>query len=147
MFRKLRIFVAMAATAAVATAALVPAGSASGGPTVIPFTKTKVGDNHYVGTACDGASLDVRMSNVSWTGNAQHFTATFVVAGLPNGSGFTAVLEGIYNDSTGRTVLNGTVTEGWLAGAQIHEEGAFAGLLDQKWPIFTGTLQIMPASS
>jgi hypothetical protein len=146
MLRKLRILVAVLATATVATVALVPTGSAAGGPVVIPFTKTKVGDNHYVGTACDGASLDVRMSNVSWTGNAQHFTATFVVAGLPNGRGFTAVLDGIYDDSTGRTVLNGTVTQGWLVGAQVHEEGEFAGLAGGQWPVFTGTLQIVGGS-
>jgi hypothetical protein len=146
MFKTLRMFVALAATAAIAAAALAPTGSAAGDPVLIPFTKTKVGDNHYVGIACDGASLDVRMSNVSWTGNVQHFTATFVIAGLPNGRGFTAVLSGIYNDSTGRTVLNGTVTEGWLAGAQAHEEGVFAGLAGGQWPIFAGTLQITGGS-
>ena len=116
-------------------------------PILIPFTKTKVGDNHYVGTACDGASLDVQMSNVSWTGNTQHFTATFVIAGLPNGRGFTVVLDGIYNDSTGNTMLNGIVTQGWLAGAQAHEEGQFAGMADPVSPIFNGELRLMPATS
>jgi hypothetical protein len=140
MFSRVRIL-AVALAGVIATVA-VPTGSSASAPIVIPFTKTKVGDDHYVGTACDGAPLDVRMSNVSWTGNAQHFTATFVIAGLPNDRGFTAVLDGIYNDSTGRTVLNGEVTEGWLAGARVHEQGQFAGLADQKWPTFTGTLQI-----
>jgi hypothetical protein len=136
------LILAAVALVVVALGVTSAAASASNAPVVIPFEKHWVAPGHYVGTACDGASLDVQMSNSYETGNAQHFTATFVLAGLPSGRGFTAVLQGIFNNSTGRTVLNGTVTDGWLAGAQIHEEGQFVGVTATGGPIFNGTLQI-----
>jgi hypothetical protein len=56
----------------------------------------------------------------------------------------TAVLDGSFNFSTGKTVLNGTVVDGWLAGAQVHEEGQLVGLDPFT---FVGTVQLMPGSA
>lgn len=140
------LVLAVVALVVFALGATSATASASNAPVVIPFEKHWVSPGHYVGTACDGASLDMQMSNSYETGDAQHFTATFVLTGLPGGHSFTAVLQGIFNNSTGGTVLNGTVTDGWLAGAQIHEEGQFVGVTATGGPIFNGTLQIMGSS-
>jgi hypothetical protein len=137
---RLRLVVIAALTLLAAATFLVANANAS--PVVIPFEKHWVGPGHYVGTACDGGSLEVWVSNSSIVGNVQHFTATFEVL-LPGNRAFTAVLEGIFNFSTGRTLLNGSVTRGWFAGAQAHEEGQLTGV-DPL--VFTGSLTLIGAS-
>ncbi|HEX9389162.1 MAG TPA: hypothetical protein VF918_22745 [Anaerolineales bacterium] len=57
---------------------------------------------------------------------------------------FTAHLKGILNTKTGRVVMNGVVTEGWLLGAQVHEEGQ---LVDPDTLRFQGTIRVMPATA
>jgi hypothetical protein len=116
--------------------------AASNAVIVIPFEKHWVGPGHYVGTACDGGSIDMQLSNSSVTGDVQHFTATVQVA-LP-GRSLTAVLDGSFNFSTGNTVLNGAVVNGWLAGARVHEEGRLVGFDPLT---FVGTVQLMPSSA
>ncbi|HYY64574.1 MAG TPA: hypothetical protein VE688_08170 [Gaiellaceae bacterium] len=116
--------------------------AASNAVIVIPFEKHWVGPGHYVGTACDGGSIDMQLSNSSVTGDVQHFTATVQVA-LP-GRSLTAVLDGSFNFSTGKTVLNGAVVDGWLAGARVHEEGRLVGFDPLT---FVGTVQLMPSSA
>jgi hypothetical protein len=130
------------ALAVAALTVLAPTGSASNSPVLIPFEKHRVGPGHYVGTACDGGTIEMQVSNSSVTGNVQHFDAT-IWATVP-GHSFTAVLRGTFDFSTGKTLLNGTVTEGWLAGAQAHEQGQ---LVDPDTLTFTGTLQLLPASA
>jgi hypothetical protein len=116
--------------------------AASNAVIVIPFEKHWVGPGHYVGTACDGGTIDMQLSNSSVTGNVQHFTATVQLA--LSGRSLTAVLDGRFNFSTGKTVLNGTVVNGWLAGAQVHEEGQLVALDPLT---FVGTVQLMPGSA
>jgi hypothetical protein len=116
--------------------------AASEAAIVIPFEKHSVGPGHYVGTACDGGTIDMQLSNSSVAGNVQSFTATVQLA-LP-GRSLTAVLDGSFNFSTGKTVLNGVVVDGWLAGAQVHEEGQLVGLDPVT---FVGTVQLMPGSA
>jgi hypothetical protein len=57
---------------------------------------------------------------------------------------FTADLSGILNTVTGRVVMNGQVTEGYLAGARVHEDGQ---LVDAVNSCFVGTIRIMPATA
>jgi hypothetical protein len=136
------LVLAAVALVVVVLGATSAAASASNAPVVIPFEKHWVGPGHYVGTACEGGTIEMQVSNSSVTGNVQHFSVT-IWATVP-GHAFTAVLDGTFNFSTGKTLLNGTVTEGWLAGAQAHEEGQ---LVDPDTLTFTGTLQLMPASA
>jgi hypothetical protein len=57
---------------------------------------------------------------------------------------FVADLSGLLNTNTGRVVMDGQVSEGYLLGAQVHEEGH----ADADRPgCFTGTIQIMPATA
>ncbi len=57
---------------------------------------------------------------------------------------FTARLSGILNNQTGKVVMNGEVVEGWLMGAQVHEEGQ---LVDAATLGFTGTIRIIPVTA
>jgi hypothetical protein len=57
---------------------------------------------------------------------------------------FTATLSGILNTSTGKVVMKGVVSEGYLLGAQVHEEGQ---LVDADTMQFQGLIRIMPGSA
>jgi hypothetical protein len=138
----LRIKIVFVTALVALAAAIFWVANAGASPVTIPFEKHAVSPGHYVGTACEGGSVEVLVSNASVVGNVQHFTATFEVS-LPGNRMFTAVLDGIFNFSTGRTVLNGAVTRGWLAGAQAHEEGQLMGVDPLT---FTGSLTLVGAS-
>jgi hypothetical protein len=128
--------------AAGALAGLAGTATASSGAIVISFEKHSVGPGHYVGTACGGGTIDMQLSDSSVTGNVQHFAATVRLA--CSGMALTAALDGSFNFSTGKTVLNGLVVDGSLAGAQVHEEGQLVGLEPLT---FVGTVQVMPGSA
>ena len=57
---------------------------------------------------------------------------------------FTAVLDGTLNTLTGQVEMDGTIVEGWLAGAQVHEEGQ---MVDPTTGRFQGTITIFPATA
>jgi hypothetical protein len=134
------LLVSLLATLAVATPA-----SASRAAIVVPFEKHWVGDGHYVGTAGDGGTIEMWVYDVSFNGNIQRFRVTLELS-LDRRS-LTATLAGHFNFSTGRVVMNGTVVDGWLEGAQVHEEGRYAGDdPDTGGPIFVGTVRLMPGS-
>jgi hypothetical protein len=116
--------------------------SASQAPIAIEFEKRSFGSGRYVGTTGDGGSIEMQVSNSSVTGNMQHFSVT--IWATVGGESFTAVLDGTFNFSTAKTLLNGAVTEGWLVGARAHERGQLAGLDPLT---FTGTLWLIPGSA
>jgi hypothetical protein len=116
--------------------------AASSAAIVIPFEKHWVGPGHYVGTACDAGTIDMQLSDSTVTGNEQHFKATVQLT--CSAGSLTAELAGRFNFSTGKTVLNGSVVDGWLAGARVHEEGRLVGLDPFT---FVGTVQLMPGSA
>ena len=60
------------------------------------------------------------------------------------GESFTAHLSGVLNNVTGAVIMNGTVVDGFLQGAQVHEEGQ---LVDAATLRFEGTIQVMPATA
>lgn len=57
---------------------------------------------------------------------------------------FTARLTGILNTETGHVVMNGKVIQGWLLGAQVHEEGQ---LVDAATLGFDGQIRILPGTA
>lgn len=131
----------MAAGLALATAIAAPVTAAER-PIVLEFEKAWAADNYYVGTVSGGGTIEMWLSNKSVIGNTQHFDATVVV---DNGGGsFTAFVSGQINFSTGRVVLTGTVTSGWLVGARVQEQSQ---LIDPTSGSFTGTIRLLPASS
>jgi hypothetical protein len=138
--RALLLLVALVAVAASAAAA--PAANA---PVEVTFVKTLVdpGTRYYAGTTGDGGTIEMWVSNSSVSGSMQHFDVT-LRASLSGGRTFTAMLKGTFNFSTARTLLSGVVTDGWLAGAQVREQGA---LVNDNPLTFEGTLSLMPASA
>jgi hypothetical protein len=126
--------------------ALAAPAWASNAAIVIPFEKHWVEPGHYVGSACDGGTIEMFVYDSSITGGVQHFTATL---NLSVGTrSLTAILDGRFNFSTGRVVLNGVAVDGWLKGAQVHEESRYTGDdPDTGGPVFAGTVQLMPGSA
>lgn len=125
-----------------AALAVTAPASASNAAIVVSFEKhydSSLG--HYVGTASDGGTIAMWVYDTSYPGNVQQFTARLELS--IGGNSLTAILDGRFNFSTGRVVLNGVVTDGWLEGSQIHEESQLTGFDPLT---FAGTVQLMPAS-
>jgi hypothetical protein len=137
---KLLVFISILAGLALATTA-----PASNRAIVVPFEKHWIGPGHYLGTAGDDGTIEMWVYDVSFNGNIQQFSATLELS-LDERT-LTARLAGHFNFSTGRVVLNGQVTDGWLSGAQVHEESQYVGDdPDTGGPIFAGTVRLMPGS-
>ncbi len=110
-------------------------------PIVLEFEKQWAAPDYYVGTV-EGGTIEMWLFDKSVIGNTQHFSATVEVDSASRS--FTAEVSGQINFSTGRVVLNGRVTSGWLAGAQVQERSQ---LVDPAAGSFIGSIRIMPASS
>jgi hypothetical protein len=117
--------------------------SASSAPIVISYAKTcdeTVG--HCVGTAGDGGTLEMQVTSFRATGKAAQLTFTeWITVGDIS---FTAEMNG-HASPAGFIVLNGTVTEGSFAGAQVHQRSDLVGV-DGTTTTWTGELRLMPAS-
>ena len=145
--RKLLAVVAVALAALAVSAASVSASSSS---IVIPFEKHAVYPGHYVGTAGDGGTIDLQVYDSRFTGGdpetsnhwVQHFKATLQLT--VGGQSLTATLDGQFNFTTRQTVLDGVVVDGWLSGAQVHEEGKVTGFSPLT---FVGTVMVMRGSA
>lgn len=118
--------------------------SASSAPIVIPYAKTcdeTVG--HCVGTAGNGGTIEMQVKSFRAAGNAAQLTLTeWLRAGDIS---FTAELSGLRSPA-GFIVLNGTITEGSFAGAQVHQRSNLVGgsATSSAW---VGELQLVPASA
>ena len=86
--------------------------------------------------------LTTQLTSAHQTGQILHVTFDWIIdAGAQS---FTAELEGTLNLQTGAVVMNGTVVEGWLVGARVHEEGQ---LVDPATGRFQGRILIFPATA
>src|SRR3989337_773434 len=108
MTRVMSIVVALMTVLLVAT----PAAAAQR-PIVLEFEKQWAAPDYYVGTVDGGGTIEMWLFAKRVLGNTQHFSATVDVT-VP-GHSFSADVSGHYTFSTGRVVLTGTVTGGWLA--------------------------------
>ena len=96
-----------------------------------------------MGTAGDGGTLEMQVTSYRATGKAAQLTLTeWITVG---GISFTAEMNG-HVSPAGFIVLNGTVTEGPFAGAQVHQRSNLVGG-DATTTAWTGELQLMPASA
>jgi hypothetical protein len=131
---------------AVAVGAFAAAqASASGGRIVIPYEKTcNELTGHCQGTA-NGVTIEMQVTAFRPTGNAAQLTLTeSITAGDIS---FTAVMNG-HVSPAGFIVLNGTVTEGSFAGAQVHQRSNLVSVSpDGTTTSWTGELQLTPASA
>ena len=117
--------------------------SASSAPIVISYAKTcNEFIGHCEGTA-NGVTIEMQITGFRATGDAAQLTLTeWITVG---GIAFTAVMNG-HRSPDGFIVLNGTVTDGSFAGAQVHQRSNYVrGPANaSEW---TGELQLAPASS
>ena len=118
--------------------------SASSAPIVVPYAKIcdeTVG--HCVGTAGDGGTLEMQITSFRATGDAAQLTLRETIKS--GNISFTAVMNGTMSPA-GFIVLNGTVTAGSFAGAQVHQRSNLVGAAGTTTS-WTGELQLLPASA
>jgi hypothetical protein len=120
--------------------------SASSAPIVIPYEKTCDAAGHCLGTAGDGGEIEMKVTGFRATGKVAQLTFTERIT--LGGISFTAEMSG-HASPAGFIVLNGTVTEGSFAGAQVHQRSNFDGLVggDATKTHWIGELQLVPASA
>jgi hypothetical protein len=95
------------------------------------------------GTTGDGDVLTMQVTGGRPTGKAAQLTMTESIVG---GTTFAAELRGHFSPA-GFIVLNGRVTSGSHAGAQVHQRSNLTGVsTDGAMTIWEGELRIMPAS-
>jgi hypothetical protein len=145
----IKISFALLAAVASAVGGVVAFGaaqaSASSAPIVIPYAKTcNELFGHCEGTA-NGVTIEMQIDPATFraTGDAGQFmlTESITVGDIS----FTAVMNA-HRSPAGFIVLNGTVTEGWFAGAQVHQRSNLVGI-DGTTSAWTGELRLMPASA
>ena len=116
--------------------------SASSAPIVIAYAKTCAA-GHCVGTAGDGGTIEMQITSFRATGDAAQLTLTeWITVGDIS---FTAEMSGTVSPA-GFIVLNGTITKGSFAGAEIHQRSNLVGG-NATTTAWTGELQLMPASA
>jgi hypothetical protein len=140
---KLKTIVGLAVIGVVGVVALGAAqASASSAPIVIPYEK-KCNGTVCDGTAGDGGKLHMEVTGFRATGDAAKLTLTeWITVGNIS---FRAEMSGTASPD-GFIVLNGTVTEGSFAGAQVHQRSNLVGI-DGTSTVWTGKLQLAPASA
>ena len=120
--------------------------SAESAPVRLSFDKSIVDPTAGVwegATAGDVAgALRTELRGLQVTGPIWHVSFDWIVTAGPQS--FTARLSGILNTATGAVVMNGTVIDGWLEGAQVHETGQ---LVDPAVLRFQGSIRLMPATA
>jgi hypothetical protein len=118
--------------------------SASSAPIVISYAKTcNEATGQCVGTAGAGGTFEMQVTSFRATGNAAQMTATEKIT--VGGISFTAEMNG-HVSPAGFIVLNGTVTEGSFAGAQVHQRSNLESAAGTT-TTWTGALQLIPASA
>lgn len=113
-------------------------------PALLHFDKSLVSPGIWEGNVTGDVvgNLRTELTSLRITGPIWHVTFDWIIDAGEHS--FTARLYGTLNTLTGRVVMNGTVVDGWLLGAQVHEEGQ---LIDPSTFRFQGTIQVMPATS
>jgi hypothetical protein len=140
-------FIAVAAVVAVVGIVAFGAAraSASSAPIVIAYGKTCDETVGLCAGTLNGVSIDMQVTPSRLTGNVLQLTVNERV--IVGDISFTAVLSGRWvGVPEGFIVLNGTVTGGSFAGAQIHQRSDFVDRFGStsRW---TGDLTLMPASA
>ena len=87
--------------------------------------------------------LETRLLSLRVSGPIWHVEFDWIISGA-GATSFTARLNGTLNTKTGKVVMNGTVIDGYLEGAQVHEEGRLTDATASK---FEGTIRIAPQSA
>jgi hypothetical protein len=119
-------------------------GGVSAAHIELSFDKTAVADGVWQGTI-DGditGTLETRLTERRISGPIWHVRFDWIISA--GDQSFVADLRGTLNNNTGAVVMNGTVVEGYLLGARVHEEGQ---LVDAATLQFQGSIRLMPATA
>jgi hypothetical protein len=116
---------------------------AANDPVRLTFEKAAVAAGVWEGTISGDieGTLQSVLLTVDETGPIWHVTFDWII-----GSGersFTARLDGVLNTQTGAVVMDGTVNDGYLLGARVHETGQ---LVEAATSRFTGSITVFPAT-
>ena len=123
-----------------------PAGAAA--PLALTFEKAAVAPGMWEGTVSGDVDGDLTTVLTGCTGPTPcsgriwHVEFDWIITA--GAESFTARLSGILDTQTGQVVMNGTVVDGFLQGAQVHEEGQ---LVDAATLGFEGSITVMPSSA
>ena len=113
-------------------------------PVLLNFDKSLVGEGVWEGSVSGDVTGNLRteLTSLRVAGPIWHVQFNWIIDAGPHS--FTAHLKGTLNTLTGRVVMNGTIVDGWLLGAQVHEEGL---LIDPATLGFQGTIRVTPATA
>ena len=109
-------------------------------PDMAGFTGGDV-DGTFEGEVLDRTALD--------NGVIVQLNARYQVIDPTGLHSFTAIIQGTQNNQTRSAVLNGVVTEGWLAGSQVHVNFDVVRPCEfgSSNTCFRGTIRVMPGSA
>jgi hypothetical protein len=141
--KKLVMLIAILTTTALGAAS----ASASNAPVRVTFDKHLVNAATFTfagttGGDAPGTLTSQLVSIEGITGPVYHVTFDWFVSAGENS--FVARTAGIWNTKRGLVTMNGSVTSGYLAGAQVHEQGQ---LVDPATLRFQGVIQVMPSTA
>lgn len=126
--------------------AATPASDASSAPVTLTFEKSLVDPaGVWEGTVSGDIEGDLTtvLLEARQTDQILHVRFAWIIDAADDDFDFVAELDGILNLKTGEVVMNGSVVDGYLIGAEVHEE---AQLVDSGTLRFVGTIRIMPAT-
>jgi hypothetical protein len=130
----------------VGLAIAAPAGATA--PLDLTFEKESVGAGVWEGTVSGDVSGDLTTVLTGCTGRNPcsgriwHVEFDWIIdAGAQS---FTAHLTGVLNTVSGKVSMSGTVVDGFLEGAQVHERGQ---LVNPATLGFEGTIRVVPSKT
>ena len=113
-------------------------------PIRLQFDKQGGANGIWTGTVTGDMEGALTTQLLALTSNGPILNVSFAWIVSGGEQNFTAVLHGTLNSLTGQVEMDGTIVEGWLAGAQVHEEGQ---LIDPATGRFQGMIAIFPATA
>jgi hypothetical protein len=116
---------------------------ATSDPVRMSFDKAAVADGIWEGAVSGDieGTLRTELLGLEETGPIWHVTFDWIIES--GECSFTARLDGVLNTRTGAVVMDGTVTQGCLLGARVHETGQ---LVDAATSRFAGSITAFPAT-
>jgi hypothetical protein len=123
-----------------------------GAPVEVTFTKWVTTFPAFVGNAngVPGTFAATVLNRTAFdNGNIVKLEARYEVIDNDPEHSFVALIEGTQNNLTQQAVLNGTIIEGWLLGAQVHVTFDVIAPCPQfgQARCFTGVIRVMPGSA
>jgi hypothetical protein len=148
MRRRMSVLVGLMVAGLLSVSPVLAAPASATTPLNLTFEKEAVAVGVWEGSVSGDVNGDLRTVLTSCSGPAPcsgqiwHVEFDWIIdAGTES---FTAHLSGMLNNLTGSVVMDGTVVDGFLQGAQVHEEGQLVNAATLR---FEGSIRVMPATA